>query len=450
MTIRSPAAYVRFDEWTGSRVVSTFGTNAGATALPFQGWRRFKEAFAPELVRRAVEETANVSHVIDPFGGSGTTALAAQFLGIRPSTIEVNPFLADLIEAKIAQYDLKVVVQAFSEVVRKVHEGAEVEPTDMLATAPPTFVEPGVKGRYLFTHAVAARICTYRRAINEVEDEAARRLLKVLLAAAVVPASNALVSGKGRRYRRQWRETTRDASLVDRLFEQGVLSALFDLRRFEARRCRDYRVVRGDARTLVGELETADLAVFSPPYPNSFDYTDVYNIELWTLGYLTNAAENRSLREATFRSHVQIKRNLKTKWEIGSTLTQVLKSLNAVRSKLWDATIPEMVGAYFDDMSTVLAALHGRLRPGGRVYMVVGDSRYGGVDVPVANVISQQAPKLGFELVRVEPFRSMRASPQQGGREDLGETLVVLGQATPKRIRRGVRGHQNQTRASGA
>ena len=32
-----------------------------------------------------------------------------------------------------------------------------------------------------------------------------------------------------------------------------------------------------------------DLAVFSPPYPNSFDYTDVYNVELWAMGYLRNS-----------------------------------------------------------------------------------------------------------------------------------------------------------------
>lgn len=55
-----------------------------------------------------------------------------------------------------------------------------------------------------------------------------------------------------------------------------------------------------------------DLAVFSPPYPNSFDYTDVYNIELWTLGYIRDAASNQRLRSATLSSHVQIGRKFCT------------------------------------------------------------------------------------------------------------------------------------------
>lgn len=101
----SPEDFVSFDDWIGGRTIGSVGTNAGAEVLPFQAWRHFKESFAPELIQRAVSESAiPVRHCCDPFGGSGRTALACQFLGVRPTTIEVNPFLADLIEAKLAKY----------------------------------------------------------------------------------------------------------------------------------------------------------------------------------------------------------------------------------------------------------------------------------------------------------------------------------------------------------
>ena len=86
-------AHVRFRDWTGNRSIPSIGTNAGCSPLPFQRWRRFKEAFAPEIVERALAETpGTVRHIADPFGGSGTTALAAQFLGIKPTIIEVKSF----------------------------------------------------------------------------------------------------------------------------------------------------------------------------------------------------------------------------------------------------------------------------------------------------------------------------------------------------------------------
>ena len=58
--------------------------------------------------------------------------------------------------------------------------------------------------------------------------------------------------------------------------------------------------------------------------------------------------------------------------------------------------------------------------------MVVGDSRYAGVDVPVAHILGEEAPSLGFTPITMEPFRSMRVSPQQGGRPELAETLLTL------------------------
>jgi hypothetical protein len=237
--------------------------------------------------------------------------------------------------------------------------------------------------------------------------------------------SNVVVSGKGRRYRRGV-AAERGAGTVDRFFADGVLSALFDLRRYARRRCTDYTLLRGDARVLTPTINDIDLAIFSPPYPNSFDYTDVYNVELWTLGYLTNKASNRTLREATLRSHVQITRDMSASASNSPTLRHSVEQLAAVRPRLWNRNIPEMVEAYADDMRLVLRGLHERLRLNGRVYMAVGDSRYAGIDVPVAQILVEEAPDLGFDLVRAEPFRSMRASPQQGGRAELAETLVVL------------------------
>src|SRR5262245_38641261 len=82
--------FVTFSDWTHGRAVTSVGTNFGSESLSFQSWRNFKEAFAPEIVDRAIRETPGaVNHVVDPFGGAGTTALAAQFLGVRPTIIEV-------------------------------------------------------------------------------------------------------------------------------------------------------------------------------------------------------------------------------------------------------------------------------------------------------------------------------------------------------------------------
>ena len=418
--------HVRFRDWIGNRSIPTIGTNAGSPPLPFQRWRRFKEAFAPEIVERALRETSGaVRHIADPFGGSGTTALAAQFLGLRPTTIEVNPFLADLIEAKIATLDFDAAATAFGRVVERVARGCAPS-RPLFPGAPSTFVAPGRHGRYIFSRAVAARILAYRSAIALVHDEGCKRLFRVVLASTAIPASNVVVSGKGRRYRQGWHKREPDPGVVDELFRAGVLEALHDLRRFASRRCLDYSILRGDARTLTANIGPHDLAVFSPPYLNSFDYTDVYNVELWALGYLRNSAANTRLRHATLRSHVQLLRDFDGNGVTSPSLITTIDALRQVRGQLWNPHIPEMIGAYAGDLAVVMDHLRRGLRSRGRTYIVVGDSRYAGVDVPVAKILTEIAEPLDYRLIALEPSRSMRSSPQQGGRHELAEMLVVL------------------------
>ena len=172
-----------------------------------------------------------------------------------------------------------------------------------------------------------------------------------------------------------------------------------DLRRFASRKCLDYTLLRGDARVLAEKIGPHDLAIFSPPYPNSFDYTDVYNVELWALGYLNGAEANSRLRHATLRSHVQLLRDFENNTMSSPTLITTIDALRQVREKLWNPHIPEMIGAYAADLAGVIADLWACLRIRGRVYMVLGDSRYAGIDVPVAKIVAEITRSIGFEVL---------------------------------------------------
>lgn len=427
MTAQSNA-YVSFRDWTKDREVATIGTNTGSTTLAFQGWRKFKEAFAPEVVQRAVLETGAslrrpVETCTDPFGGSGTTALACQFLGVLPTTIEVNPYLADLIEAKLTLVDVRSAARSFA---RLLDSAPATDPTLHFAGAPQTFVEPGSNGKFLFTSDVAQRISDLYAGICDMADIALSRLCRVLLASAVLEVCNATVSGKGRRYRRGWERSHFKAIDLDQALIRLFSAAIFDINRYDRRATLDFNILRGDARSLLPKAGRTDVIIFSPPYPNSFDYTDVYNIELWCARYLSTAADNSSLRKSTIRSHVQIKRDFSFEAVASPSLAPVLEALGSVKNDLWNKNIPDMVGAYCADMQGIMEVSTNNLVGGGQLYMIVGDSQYAGVQVPVGTILSEIGSSLNLQVVKSEPFRSMRASPQQGGRPELAETLIVL------------------------
>jgi hypothetical protein len=414
-----------FDEWTGRRSISSLGTNSGAPTLAFQAWHHFKEAFPPELVRRALDDPDGEVHTcLDPFGGSGTTALAAQFLGVASTTVEVNPFLVDVIRAKVTRYDADALACDYAQ-LRQAARESTLTAAEAFEHVPSTFLEPGVNSRWLFDQQVATALAQLVAGIAEVENEAHARLFRVLLGGVLVEVSNVIVSGKGRRYRRNWQRRGLSQDAVNRHFAARFESALADIHRFAHRPDAEAAVIHADARAVKIPQEH-DAAVLSPPYPNSFDYTDVYNIELWMLGYLTDSRHNRDLRHSTLTSHVQLHREYPAPPSGSRLLQSTLKRLVDVREDLWSPWIPDMVGGYFADMCSVLTKIRHSLRPGAKTWIVVGDSKYGGVRVPTAKILRELVVATDWQVVSSTPFRSMRSSPQHGGKADLAETLLVL------------------------
>ena len=399
-------------------------SNIGAGNLPFQRWFRFKEAYLPAFVTESIAAcNYPVKHLLDPFGGSGTTALTARMEGLDSTSIEVNPFLADVIRAKVTP----ISAESFSESCREIIERTRVVKGDygIIDGAPATLLEPGVNDRYVFGRESYGALRALNRRIQELNAEESR-LARVLIGGILVDCSNVCINGKGRRYRRNWQSRRITRGDVFERFEAAVSRAVEDLTRFNSDSASEHRVYTDDARSRLKRVPSADLAIFSPPYPNSFDYTDVYNLELWMLGYFRTKTDNTRHRERTLRSHVQIK------WpqtEVASgtpKLTKVTKSLVARRNELWNRHIPEMVAGYFADLESVLLSLKGIVRKGGHVVAAVGDSQYGGVRIDTAGILTEIGVRCGYDVEDASEIRSMRASAQHGGRFDLSETALRL------------------------
>jgi DNA modification methylase len=401
-------------------------TNQAAQGIAFQRWFHFKEAFSPSFVITAIETLGfRPDHVIDPFGGSGTTAITCQLLGINATTIEVNPFLADVIRAKTTNIGAEALIEAAKAFRRGLsHTKGDLE---VLRHLPPTFVETKDKDRWIFSEPFALRLSQYLKCIRQIEDQEVQRFFRVALGAVLVECSNVYINGKGRRYRGSWQETQANADLLDFRFHAQFNTAFEDVHRFAGRPATDIKVIHGDSRAALQRVETpADLIVFSPPYPNSFDYTDIYNVELWTLGYLESTHDNALLRRSTVHSHVQIQRIAEKPVNISVTLQAAVNALEANSHELWDGRIPQMVLGYFRDLERVLLEAYRLLTERGKLLMVVGDSRYAGVLIDVPTILVQLAKTIGFTKAHVFEVRKMRASAQQGGNHHLRECIVEL------------------------
>ena len=399
-------------------------SNLGGGNLPFQRWFRFKEAYSPAFVTRSISACSYpVRHLLDPFGGSGTTALTALMQGLDSTSIEVNPFLADVIRAKVTP----ISPDSFAESCRLVIDQTRVVGGDyqVIGDAPPTLVEPGVKGRYIYARETYGALRALYRRIRQLDADESR-LARVLLGSILVDCSNVRINGKGRRYRKNWETRSIARGDVFERFEAAVVRAIEDLTTFNGQPRSKHRVYTDDARSRLRSVQSADLAVFSPPYPNSFDYTDVYNLELWMLGYFQARSDNQSHRARTLRSHVQIKWPEVQVGQCPPKLRAVKKALASRRQDLWNRYIPEMVMGYFADLKCVLVSLNKIVRKGGHVVAVVGDSQYGGVRIDTAGILAEIGERCGYAVEGADKIRSMQVSAQHGAGFDLSETALRL------------------------
>ena len=432
-TVKSSERYVRIQrrrdhvsDWLSCYVeAAPTSSNQGTTEVPFQRWFKFKEAYSPKFVTDTLGSLSYaVDRCLDPFGGSGTTALTCRMLGIKSVTTEVNPFLADLIRVKLTPIDGDI----FESKVNNLLSTYRVSKLDRkLPTGhPPTLTEPGVNGRYIFPLDVFGAIKAILRYTRDWPNEEAR-LVRVLLGSVLILNSNVSVNGKGRRYRKNWETKEKSRSDFIDSFRNTVSIAAKDLRDFSNVPVGDHRVIIGDTRQQLNRVRSADLAIFSPPYPNSFDYTDVYNVELWMLGYLNESEDNRNLRQSTLRSHVQ------TKWArnpnclaVSSELKNVVRKLQNSRELLWDRNIPSMVQFYFDDLLSVFRHLQRILPIGHHAVVAIGDSQYANILIDISKILPEVATAAGFVIESQGEIRSMRSSSQHGGKFELSEHCMVF------------------------
>lgn len=406
------------------KALSNFNTNK---EFPRHRWLEFKEGFSADLVRIAVDDCCKKRpRILDPFAGSGTTVVEAGRNGLDATGIEVNPFLFDVTVAKCHPrisnaHDLRFWRARFLEEPA----GEMLSPLEGVST----FTETSKTTKWIFNTSVLRGYEFIRQALDG-EKHSWARAMKIALLSALMDSSNVRRDGKCVRYRKDWRKNGFTSSTLRQRFAETSAAVMNDLLSdpFTAK-CTN--VVNGDARSELRRLPTAshDLVVTSPPYLNSFDYSDVYRPELFAGGYVKDNLQLRAVRHRTIRSHVQVERTF------ASTSTSLL--LDPVLAELssrshWNRKIPGMIASYFWDMKNILTQLYRIVRKTGSCWIVVSTSAYSGVQIPVDLVLADVGTQCGWKLRGVYVLRSLRASGQhwshlaEGTKLPLRESLIVF------------------------
>ncbi len=400
---------------------------------PVHRWYPFVEGFSSEFVRRIIgEQKLFPKSVLDPFGGIGTTSLVCQNLGIKCHAIENNPFFFDVARAKIRN-DYNPTV--FNNLIQKLSKSLKRKKArpKRLNLESKTFFENGQLDKWIFDEGTTNGIHDIIYEIKKIEErnDAYKTLFDIALASILMPISNVFRNGKCLSYKKNWQEKTVTRKEVHSMFLKKCIHVMYnDINSLQKHKSRVHNYLtykNGDSRKHIKKIkdQDIDLIITSPPYLNSRDYTDVYRLELWILGYIKKFKVERDIRKSSITSHVQITLEEK-KYPSVPELENFLQHLESVNSKLWNKNIPNMVKGYFSEMDDLLSNFYRILRPGGRVYLNVSNSAYGGVVCEVDTIIAKIAMLNGFRIKELRVARYTKSSGQQNLHGQLRESVTVM------------------------
>ena len=354
--------------------------------------------FIPQIPAHLISRLSMPGDVVlDPFGGSATTAVEAVRLGRRAISFDANPLSALIGRVKtgymspLARTDLEQLCAAVEGHMISFSTRSANWAT-LLQSRYSNYLPDIPNMKKWFENHVIAELCLIRHLIDQTTEGLARDAACLALSRVIIRISNQ-------------DSETRYVSVSKDLSPTIALRAYLESLRTVSRRLEtaaidlqfaDAHFLIGDSRSdlpnSVGE-NTVDLIVTSPPYPNATDYHLYHRFRLFWLGH-----DPKALGKIEIGSHLRHQRN-ETGFE-----------------------------EYRNDITYALEGCVRVLMPGRYAVFVVGDAVFKGVDFSTSDAVETAATEAGFDVLGVidRPIHQTKRSFAKPGRRARSEQLVVL------------------------
>ncbi|MCX8525893.1 hypothetical protein OF897_18420 [Chryseobacterium formosus] len=386
-------------------------------------WYPYKEGFSKSLVQEAINSIKldENDYILDPFNGNGTVTLTSSLNNISSLGIESNPFSAFLAKTKSVNLSTKELDKDFNKLLKSIKNGKK---SKLLEYS--TFSEYSGKKKWLFNSEVLNAFEGGWQYTDRIYDINKKKLLQLSLISSAIDNCNAVKDGKCLKYKQERINKNFSAESFLNSFEGKINLIREDLQ--ESIISTKPSIINGDSRIILDSIPHYKLCITSPPYLNSFDYTDIYRPELFLGKFIKSSEELKNLRYNTIRSHKLIYSNqIPDNILLGQLFEAVINSLPVIK-KGWNKTIPHMIKGYFEDMSIILSKLFATAKKGGELWIVIANSVYLNTEIPVDLILAEIGSLHGWKLKKIEVLRYIyrRKTKYSGDHTKLRESLIVF------------------------
>ena len=351
-------------------------------------FNKYPTRYISAVPRFAILKYSNPGDIImDPFCGSGTTAIEAMLQGRNAVSVDIDPFARLLIKVKTTKYsndDLACI----ADVVKRIKEGKPLEKEK--------YKMPNIPNLEKWFCDKSAQGLAYIKDMidkNTTGNQNAHDFLYVVMAGIIRKVSNADEVSPKPYISSKYPKTPADPFELfvktEELYRVAIQEFTESVQGFD---CNSVILKSNDARN-VGESVAVDLAVTSPPYINAYDYVRSLRFEDVWLGLATEDQLRDSRKKYV---GTEITKSFYKEY-CYATQSEILRPIVGRIAEV-DEKRANVVNTYFEDMSINMVSVREKLKAGGRYVIVVGDSKIRNQEIPTAKILTEIAEKNGYDF----------------------------------------------------
>ncbi len=381
----------------------------GNLAQTRYGWLRLTPAYSVHLVSALLDATPTSTEVtvLDPFCGTGTTALVCAERGIACDTTDINPFLLWLGQVKTHPYTPEEILSfrtASTTIIDAIRHAA-YEPAWI-----PSLHQIEKWWDASTLHALA-RIPQKIQALTATLPVGASNLLKIAFCRVMIQQAHVSFSHQSMSFRRG-EQTLPRPSLADReetLVQQWGLAVAQIAEASCSSILSTPHFMHCDARSLGTYLEDNHYScvITSPPYPNRISYIRELRPYMYWLRYLDTGHDAGELDWQAIGGTWGCATSNLHKWKPDQELEIPFAGFDTLLANIahHSPILSRYVQKYFYDMVLHCHELFRVVRPGGTITYIVGNSKFYDVLLPVEAIFASLFEAAGFADVQIRTIR---------------------------------------------
>lgn len=369
------------------------------------GWLRLTPAYSVHLVDDLLSKAVTDRMVVlDPFCGTGTTALVCSERGIVSDTIDINPFLLWLAKVKTQSYS-KAEIEAFLDVSEKIEQGISNDYFEKAWFPPIHQIEKWWDDNTL---RILSGIMQAIRSSTDSFTHYTIDLLKIAFCRVMINHSSASFNHQSMSFKKQeinplFHRSNHDIVLSWRAAIADIANSA------QSEILIQPNVFECDARHLHQKLphNYYNCIITSPPYPNRMSYIRELRPYMYWLGFLHDGKEAGELDWKAIGGTWGIATSNVGKWLPSDNRRIPYDNFNEILRLIAEQSIilSKYVHKYFYDMVDHVNNIFIVTQSGGSIHYIVGNSKFYEVMLPVEELFASLFADAGFKNVTIKTIR---------------------------------------------